>query len=449
MSPPFHQATDYVLSAKTSLTPKSAMTSLTHSQFAKTREATEGARRATGVASCVLAGRRSRRAVLILSDRCTIDANPQLLLLNIYRGNCIFICGLRGHLELLTKDIQDQVTSDEPHQVIATGGRLRQRVFGSLDRFRKPDGVPTLIKRSLGRLSPKLAVPVTSIVFLLKYQRLFSQVFFSLHCHPAKKTTSVVIVKLFNDAVPPRLSHRNKPGFDSVEQTQPDQIAHSSWVLTAAKENRLVVYLLMVRYAQTAPTRPDSVYGVLTSLVDNRIDRTPPSCQIDAVQAVKPYRPIQITWTHIVRLMNLVHLISHQCRVLLSLWFVRSCSSVRQLFSTQYPVYRSQRRYLLDAQFFKLPLNGLSSAKQPVVIKTEPNHLYRFNYFLAQLTWVAPRTRRAALEPVRRVIAALVTFDPLVNPLSRVTQRSSDAGDLFTFQVTTNRKSPIALFFSF
>jgi hypothetical protein len=96
-------------------------------------------------------------------------------------------------------------------------------------------------------------------MFLLEYQRLFSQVFFSLHRHPAKKTTSVVIVELFNDTVPPRLSHRNKPGFDSIEQTQPDQIPHPSWVLTAAKKNRLVVHLLVVWYPQTTPTRPDSI----------------------------------------------------------------------------------------------------------------------------------------------------------------------------------------------
>ena len=109
------------------------MTLVTHSQFAKSHGATKGARRATGVASCDLAGRRSPRAVLVLSDRSTIDANTQPLLLNVYRGNSVFICSLRGHLESLTKDIQHQITPDETHQVISAGGGLRQRAFGSLE----------------------------------------------------------------------------------------------------------------------------------------------------------------------------------------------------------------------------------------------------------------------------------------------------------------------------
>src|SRR5262245_59780905 len=113
------------------------MTLVTHSQFANSHGATKGARRATRVASCELADRRSPRAVLIFSDGCTIDANTQLLLLNVYRSNSVFICSLKGHLESLTKDIQQQITADETHQVISAGGGLRQRPSGGLSRFRK------------------------------------------------------------------------------------------------------------------------------------------------------------------------------------------------------------------------------------------------------------------------------------------------------------------------
>src|SRR4029077_3689055 len=218
------------------------MTSVTHSQFGNSHGATKGARRATGVASCELAGWSSPRAILILSDRCSIDANDHLLCFNVYGCNSVFIRSLRGHFESLAKDVQHQITPDKPDQVIFPCGRLSQRVFGSLDQFRKPYAVPTLIKRSQRRLTSELGVPVTSIMFLLEYQRLRSQFFFSLHVHPAKKTPSVVIIELFNDTISPRLSHRNKPGFDTVEQTQPDQIPHPSRKLPAAEENRLIVH---------------------------------------------------------------------------------------------------------------------------------------------------------------------------------------------------------------
>jgi restriction endonuclease S subunit len=440
--------THYLSSAKTLVTPKSAMTLVTHFKFAKSHGATEGARRATGVASCDLAGRRSLRAVLVLSDRSTIDANDQPLLPDVYRGNSVFIRGLRGHLESLTKDVQHQITPNEPHQVISAGGGLRQRVSGSLGRFWKPYGVPTLIQRSLRRPSSQLAVPVSSIVFLLEYQRLLSQLFFSLHRYSAKKALSIVIVKLFNDAIPPRLTHRYKPGFDPVEQTQSDQVAHPSRKLTAAKENRFVIHLLVVGYTQTLPARPDSIHGILTSLVENRTDRTPPSRQIDAVQAVKPNRPIQITRTYIVRLMNLVYLIGHQRRVLPSFGFLRPRSSVRQLFSTKDPIYGSQRWHRLDALLPKLPLNCLRTAEQSVVIEIETNNLNRFNDVLSQLTWAALRARRSTLVPVRCVIGAVMPLHPFINPFSRVTHRSSDGSNSFTARVPINRNLPIALPFS-
>src|SRR6202040_931598 len=285
-------------------------------------------------------------------------------------------------------------------------------------------------------------------VFLLEYQRLLSQVFFSLHCHSAKKTTSVVIVKLLHHAVAPGLTHWNKPRFDSVEQTEPDQITHPSRIVTAAKENQLVIHLLVLWYAQTPPARPDSINCVLPSLVKNRVDRTPTGCQIDTVQAVKTNRTIQITRADIVRLMNLVHLISHQRRVLPSFGFVRSRSSVSQLFSTQNPTYGSQRRHRFEAKLFELPLNRLSPTKQSLVVETEANQLNRLNNVLPQSAWAAVRTRRSALVPVRRIIRALVPLDPLVNPFSRVTQRASDARDLFTARITFNRNLPIAFLFS-
>jgi hypothetical protein len=117
-----------------------------------------------------------------------------------------------------------------------------------------------------------------------------------------------------------------------------------------------------------------------------------------------------------------------------------------QLLSTQDPINGSQRRHQLNARVFKLPLNRLSSAKQAFVIETETNHLNGLNYFLSQLTRAALRARRSALLPSVES-SAPSAFD--LGTHSRVTHRSGDGGDLFTAQVTINRKLPVALLFSF
>src|SRR6185295_2522226 len=106
------------------------MTLVTHSQFADSRGATKGARRATEVASRESAGGRSSCGVIKLSDRSVIDSNRELLPFNVDRRHSVFVCRLRRHLELLTEDVQHQITSDETHQVIPPTGGLRQRAFG-------------------------------------------------------------------------------------------------------------------------------------------------------------------------------------------------------------------------------------------------------------------------------------------------------------------------------
>jgi len=423
------------------------MTLIPHSRFADSDRATKGARRATEVVLSESADRRSSRAVVKLCDRSAIYVNIQLLLPNIYRCDGVFVRGLSRHLESLTKNIQDQIAPDKTYQVISTGGWFRQRAPWSFGRLWEPYYMPALIKNCLGRPASQFAVPVSSIVFLLEYQRLLTQIVFSLHCYSSEKSISILIVKLFNNSIAPRFPHGNEPRLNSIEQAQPNQIPHSSRKLSAAKKDQFVIYLLVSGDSQSQPARPNSIHGVLACLVKHRTDRTSPSCQIDAVQTVKSNWPIQITRTNIIRLMNLVRLISDQSWVLLSFGFVRSRPSVSQLFSTKDPVYRSQRWGWLDAKFSELPLNRLSSTEQPLIVKTQPNHFDCLNYPITQLSWAALGTSRSALVPVRGFIGP-VTLDPFVNPLSGVTHRPSDARNLFPTRVTINRKFPITKQFS-
>src|SRR5262249_14102491 len=142
------------------------------------------------------------------------------------------------------------------------------------------------------------------------------------------------------------------------------QIAHSPWMLPAAKEHKFIVNLLMLRHSQTTPDGPNSIYRVLPGFAQHWT-YTAPSCgQIHGVQAVKSDRPAQITWTNKVRLMNLIDPIRYQRRVLFSFWLVSARASMRKLFSTQNPIDRPQRRQLRDPQRHQLPLDRLCTTKQ-------------------------------------------------------------------------------------
>jgi len=54
-------------------------------------------------------------------------------------------------------------------------------------------------------------------------------------------------------------------------------------------------YLLVLRYPQMAPVRPDSVEGLWPSFAQHRSDGAATGPEVYSVQAVEPHRPAQIT----------------------------------------------------------------------------------------------------------------------------------------------------------
>src|SRR3989442_3409629 len=88
------------------------MTSVTDTTR-RTARATEGARRATGVALAHALARSPHRVVVLLNCP-TVDLNLQLFQPHVDARHHVLVDGLRGQTVLLSKDVQPPITNAVP-----------------------------------------------------------------------------------------------------------------------------------------------------------------------------------------------------------------------------------------------------------------------------------------------------------------------------------------------
>src|SRR6266851_2401123 len=260
-----------------------------NNNYLKFAGAAQGARRATGAVPANFV-RSSRRIIKLRHDQI-IDTHAQPLARHVDSGHCIFVDRFRRQTKPLTKDIQQGITPNKTNQVVATTLGLWQRVARRGHRVRKSERLATQLQRHLRRPSLQLRVAITAIVLLLKDQRSWRQLVTILNLFAAQEPLAVMVIELFNHSVPPRLGRRNEPGLDTIGQTQANQNTHPPRITTTAVEDCFVIYLLLLRYPQTTPVRPDSVDGLLPSFAQHRRDGAATSRQVHAVQAVEAHRP--------------------------------------------------------------------------------------------------------------------------------------------------------------
>jgi hypothetical protein len=381
--------------------------------------AAQGARRATGAAlACVRYS--SSRGVFIFFQRLAFYLNNQFSQSDIHRSNHILIRCLGRQSEFFSENVQHPVTANEANQMVPPSVGFGQWMAWSAQRAGKANFQITSLQSGLWRLSFQFAVAVARIVLVFKSQRFSTQLSFAPHHNSPEKSCLKVVIELFDDTIPPRFCHRNKPRLNVVEQTQTNQDPHPSRILPAAVEDQLVVNLNVLGNSQTAPTRPDRVESVLPSFPQHWTDRTASSGQIDAVQTVEANRTFQKTWAHIVYLMDFIHRLTRELRIFPALRFIAPDSAMRQFLPTQNPVDGSQRRQRVNSQLLQLPLNGLGTTEQSLVIQVQPHQLYRFDSFVRNLTRVAARTLRSILCPLRALLSFLMPLNPLVDPTWRV-----------------------------
>src|SRR6266850_3375546 len=426
----------------TSFTPKSAMTSFTDDLLVAVSLAAQGARRATGAVK-EIAGQSSSEPIIMFVNNDLIHGDAEFLSSHIDSRDHIFVNNFWRHPELLPKDIQHGVATDEAHQMIAAALWLRQRMCWGYRRFRKPD--LCLPESHLRRASLQLGVAIASVMFCFKDQRLLIKFLRSLHQHPAQEATAIVIVKLFHNAVAPGLGHRNKPKLYALGQAKANQTPHSAWVSMAAIDNQFIIYLLMLWYSQTPPVSPDSVDRRLRGFIKDRRHGTAPSGYVHAVHAVETQRPAQVTGTHIVALVYLIGLLAHQLWIALALRLISSSASMRQPFATDYPANCSQAWQRRNLQRLQLPTDGLRPAEQTLVVERQTHQLDCFDHRARQLSRVAMRASGLLFLPIVCFASGFIALNPLVNPRPRAAQLLGDCRYRFAFQVRFNRMFSVAL----
>src|SRR5437879_2835786 len=417
------------------------MTSVTDTTR-KTARATEGARRATGVALAHALARSPHRVVVLL-NRPTVDLNLQFFQSHVNARHHVLVDGLRRQTVLLSKDIQPPITPDEAHQMIAALLGLGQWILRSFKRHGETNSYLTLFQGHLRRLPLQFAIAIARVVLVLESPRLAMQIFFPSYQHAPKKTVLIVVVELFHHAIPPRLRHGNEPRLHSVQQTKANQDPHPSWILSAAVKHQFIVHLNILRNPQTAPTRPDRIQRVLPRLAQHGIHCAASRRQIHAVQTVKANPPLQVARTHIVHFMDFIRALRGTFRILSPFRLVTPGSAMGQFLSIQNAVDRTHRRVVFQTHLFQFPNNRLSTAEQASVVQVQSCQLHGFHHLGRTAPGVSMRTSRSILWPGDLRVRHSRTLDPFVDPTSAIAQRIGDARHRFSLPKTFQGPNPI------
>src|SRR2546426_626743 len=130
------------------------MTSVTDTTR-RTARATEGARRATGVALAHALAWSPHRVVVLLNCP-TVDLNLQLFQPHVDARHHVLVDGLRGQTVLLSKDVQPPITPDEAHQMIAALLGLGQRILRSFERPGETNSYVALLQGPSPAFAPSI-----------------------------------------------------------------------------------------------------------------------------------------------------------------------------------------------------------------------------------------------------------------------------------------------------
>src|SRR6266536_3513994 len=419
------------------------MTSVTATTMRTTR-ATEGARRATGVALAHVLT-RSRQRVVVLLNRPAVDLNLQFFQPHVNARHHVLVDGLRGQTVLLSKDVQPPITPDEAHQMIATLLGLGQRILRCFERHGETNSYVALLQGHLRRLPLQFAIAIPRVVLMLEGPRLVMQIFFASYHLASKKTVLIMVVEFFHHTIPPGLCDGNEPRLNSIQKTKANQDPHTSWMSSAAVKHQFIVHLNILRNPQTAPTRPDRIQRVLPCLAQYGTQRAASGRQIHTVQTVKANRPLQVARTHIIHFMDVIRALRGKFRIFSPFRLVTPGAAMGQFLPVQNAIDRTHRRVVFQAHLFQFPDNRLSTAEQAPVVQVQSCQLHGFNHLGRTAPGVSMRTPGSILGAGDLRVCHSRALDPFVDPPSAIAQRIGDGRYRFSLPKTFQGPNPILL----
>jgi len=132
---------------------------------------------------------------------------------------------------------------------------------------------------------------------------------------------------MFNDAVTPGFSNRDKNRPNVVVETEPDYQPHGSGVPVAATEAQGVIQLKKVGHPNGLPAPEQSRGDFAVLLGSLRFNVDPVAEAVHDVECVKLPIPFDVSWTDQIGLVDVVEIES-----LRKIWIFNSFGNIRSFF---------------------------------------------------------------------------------------------------------------------
>ena len=223
---------------------------------------------------------------------------------NDFSSNISIDKGLR-ELKMLSEDIQLSITSDKANK--GDGSLWDVGNLWQSELWWWETREITALLDELGRgFSFEEAVTMIPVVEELKVLGLRSEMSVTSEPLGSEESSIIGIIEAFHNSITPRLSHRDKDNFDSHQQTESEDEAKGSGITIASSKAKPVVDLEKVWDAHSLPAADQAQSHGLVVFVPLWMKKDPVAVEIDNVERVEAAIVFDISWTHQIRLMDMV-----------------------------------------------------------------------------------------------------------------------------------------------
>ncbi len=223
---------------------------------------------------------------------------------NDFSSNISIDKGLR-ELKMLSKDIQLSITSDKANK--RDGSLWDVGNLWQSEPWRWEDREITLLLNELeGGFPFEEAVAMIPVVEELKVFGLRSKMSVIPKPLGPKESSIIGIIKALYDSITPRFSYRDEDNFDPHQQTEPEDEAKGSGITIASPKAEFVVDLEKVWNPHGLPGADQAQSHGLVVFPSLWMEKDPVAVEIDHIERIETAIVLDISWTHQIRLMDMV-----------------------------------------------------------------------------------------------------------------------------------------------